>query len=139
MSPNTHIMNADLAKVVHCEGPGKYNYILWQDYSGCCKPGEFDDELGAMVTTCDPHLWGQNHDTWGSSSSIEPTWGRRQEEDHDERLRQWMQVQERPTPAQIDNPNETNETRPTQTTHKYTLSTKNYHTKKSPSQQDKFR
>jgi hypothetical protein len=42
-------------------------------------------------------------ETWESSSSIEPNWGRRKEEDHDERLKNWMNLKDRPTQEEIDN------------------------------------
>jgi hypothetical protein len=28
---------------------GIMNYVLWDDYTGCCKPGEYDAELDAVV------------------------------------------------------------------------------------------
>jgi hypothetical protein len=73
---------------------------------------ESHNELEAVVTIYDPHLFAPRKtpkttpptpDTWGSSSSIEPTWGRRKEEDHDERLKNWMNINTRPTREELKN------------------------------------
>jgi hypothetical protein len=35
--------------------PGEYDKISWHDYTGCCKPGEYDAELDAFVEICEPY------------------------------------------------------------------------------------
>jgi hypothetical protein len=35
--------------------PGQGDFILWSDYTGCCKLGEYDVELDAFVEICDPY------------------------------------------------------------------------------------
>ena len=39
--------NPDSDKVIR--RPGMMDFIPWAEYTGCCKPGEYDAELKAMV------------------------------------------------------------------------------------------
>jgi hypothetical protein len=40
-------VNADVEKIIR--RPGQYDFIRWADYTGICKPGEYDAELDAFV------------------------------------------------------------------------------------------
>jgi hypothetical protein len=52
----------DSSKIIRV--PGEYDKISWQDYTGCCKPGEYDAELDAFVQICPPYQQeGQGEDT----------------------------------------------------------------------------
>jgi len=44
--------------------PGDYDKISWADYSGCCKPGEYDADLDAFVEICAPY----QHENQGENS-----------------------------------------------------------------------
>jgi hypothetical protein len=47
---------ADVDKVIH--QPGECRVIRWEDYNGCCKPGEYDPELDAFVEIFHAHAIG---------------------------------------------------------------------------------
>jgi hypothetical protein len=46
-SENRISANTDVDKIIRL--PGEYPFIPWTDYTGCCKPGEYDAELDAFV------------------------------------------------------------------------------------------
>jgi hypothetical protein len=49
--------------------PGEYDKISWPDYTGCCKPGEYDAELDAFVEICSPY---QQEDQGGKTAPHVP-------------------------------------------------------------------
>jgi hypothetical protein len=56
-APNSRpTTNPDVSHIVRLHSVGKpgHDYIMWADYTGCCKPGEYDAELDGFVEICAP-------------------------------------------------------------------------------------
>jgi hypothetical protein len=65
--PNHANTNEDKSKIIR--QPGEYDKIIWSDYTGCCKPGEYDAELDAFVEICSPY---QQKDQGGKTAPHVP-------------------------------------------------------------------
>jgi len=65
--PNHAATNDDKSKII--QTAGEYDKISWSDYTGCCKPGEYDAELDAFVEICSPY---QQDDQGGKTAPHVP-------------------------------------------------------------------